>query len=86
MKNVINMILLTCCIALSVLMIWGKPAIHAKAEGIVKADQGITYQIDLDMDGTDEEIELKQYQISKDIEGYYYGILYVNGIKTYNKY
>jgi len=82
MRNVKIMKLLTCYIAL-VLMIWGKPAIHAKAEGIVEAGQRKTYQIDLDMDGTDEEIELKQYQISKDMEGYYYGILYVNGNKAY---
>ena len=83
MRNVKIMKLLTCYIALLVLMIWGKPVIHAKAEGIENADQEKTYQLDLDMDGTDEEIELKQYQISKDMDGYYYGVLYVNGNKAY---
>ncbi len=83
MRSVKIMKLVTCYIALLVLMIWGKPVIHAKAEGIEKADQEKTYQIDLDMDGTDEEVKLKQFQISKDMEGYYYGILYVNGNKAY---
>jgi hypothetical protein len=65
------------------LIIWGKSSIYAKAESIVSANEKTTYQIDLDMNGTKDKIELKQYLVSKDMNGNYYGILYINGNKVY---
>lgn len=87
-KSIIKVI--TGCAAL-LLLFSGKNAIQVKAENItqakvesiIKADTGKAYQIDLDQDGTTEKVILKQKEISEELGGFYYGILYVNGKNVY---
>jgi hypothetical protein len=53
-----------------------------KAENITDTTKDKTYQIDLNQDGKEEKIKLKQYAV--DDEGYnFYGIVYVDGKKAY---